>query len=307
MLATRTVSRYNRPQTLRSGIDGFLHMRYVYVTCTRLLWNWRVALSFQIPFDRFFILSLLYWEMSLDVFLYTRALSANTHRTMRVSPHQHMTSTRKQSVTTNETIEVRQLCFEKLAPELRNAIYHYALVRCEDESIDLVSGTLRDLALGLLTTSSTIRREAMPIFFGANTFHIDCTEIDRDHLENRMRKLADSNLGMIRSFRFIYRYRELETPTHSRWSTTSGSFRLLCQERTSMELQILPRSPFHTVSSVPDARQVSDAFSAVAYFLEDMVSYRRIRRLALMDVLDIACFVDRCGDLHSRVLWQRNL
>ena len=55
----------------------------------------------------------------------------------------------------------------------------------------------------------------------------------------------------------------------------------------------------------PDhACEAPDAFGAAAYFLEDMVSYRRIRRLAMMDVLDIASFVARCGDLHSRVLWQ---
>lgn len=227
---------------------------------------------------------------------------------MGVSTRRHMSSTEEHSITTNETVEARQLCFEELAPELRNAIYHYALIRCEDESIDLVSGTLHDLALGLLTASSTIRREAMPIFFGANTFHIDCTQVNRDHLETRMRKLADFNLGMIRRFRFIYCHRELEPPTHSRWSAAPRSLKSQCQERTSITLHILPRSPFYTVSRVPyHACKASDAFSAVTYFLEDMASYRRIRRLAMMDVLDIACFVDRCGDLYSRVLWQRNL
>lgn len=226
---------------------------------------------------------------------------------MSVSTRRRMSSPEDNSVTTNETIEVRQLRFEELAPELRNAIYHYALVRCENESIDLVSGTLRDLALGLLTTSSTIRREAMPIFYGANTFHIDCTEIDLHHLESRMRRLADYNLGMIRKFKFIYSHKELGFPSHRRWPTTPGSLKSQCRERTAITLHILHRSPFHTISMAPDhVCEAPDAFGAVAYFLEDIISYRRIRRLAMMDVLDIASFVDRCGDLHSRVLWQNN-
>lgn len=226
---------------------------------------------------------------------------------MGVSTRRHMSSTEEHSITTNETVEARQLCFEELAPELRNAIYHYALIRCEDESIDLVSGKVQDLAPGLLTASRTIRREAMPIFFGANIFHIDCNDIDRDHLESRMRKLADFNLGMIRKFRFIYDHQELDTPAHSRWWATSRFLKSKCQERTSITLQIMPRSPFHTVDRVPDhACTALDAFNAVMFFLEDMLLYRKIRRLAMSDVLDIACFVDRCGDLHSRALWQRS-
>lgn len=226
----------------------------------------------------------------------------------RVSTRLHMPSAEDHTATTNEMVELRRLCFDELAPELRNAIYHYALIRCEDESIDLVSGTHHDLALGLLTASSKIRRETMPIFFGANTFHIDCTEVDREHLETRMRKLANFNLGMIRRFRFIYCHRVPGSSTHNSWSATPGSLKLQCQEQTSITLHILPRSPFHTVRRIPDHPcEALDAFSAVTYFIEDMISYRRIRRLAMMDVLDIACFVDRCGDLHSRVLWQRNL
>lgn len=246
--------------------------------------------------------------MSVRTLTYTAAPSASAHRMMEVSTRRHMSSTDQHTITSNETAGVRQLCFEELAPELRNAIYRYALIRCEDESIDLVSGKLHDLALGLLTASSTIRREAMPIFFGANTFHIDCTEVYRDGLETRMRKLADFNLGMIRRFRFIYCHRELELPTQSRRSATPESLKSQCQERTSIVLHILPRSTFHTISRVPDQTcKPSEVFSAVTYFIEDMVSYRRIRRLALMDVLDIACFVSRCGGLHSKVLWQRSL
>jgi hypothetical protein len=265
-------------------------------------------ISNKLPLVQLCLLSPLCWELSVQFLTYTTAPSASTHRKMGVSTRRHMSSTEEHTIATDKKVEVRQLSFEELAPELRNAIYHYALIKCEDESIDLVSGTLHDLALGLLIASPTIRREAMPIFFGANTFHIDCTEVDRDHLETRMRKLAVLNLGMIRRFRFIYCHRELEPPTHSRWLVTLEFLKSRCQERTSITSHSIPRSPFHTVSRVPDhACEASDAFSAVTYFLEDMVSYRRIRRLAMMDVLDIACFVNRCGDLHSRVLWQRNL
>ena len=226
---------------------------------------------------------------------------------MIVSTRRHISSTEECSITANESIGARQLCFEGLAPELRIAIYRYALVRCEDESIDLVSGKLQDLALGLLTASRTIRRETMPIFFGANTFHIDCTEISRDHVETRMRQLADYNLGMIKKFRFIYYHKELDTTADSRWWATSRFLKSQCQERTSITLQILPRSTFHTVDRVPDhACEALDAFNDVMFFLKDMVLYRRVRRLAITDVLDIACFVDRCGDLHSRALWQRS-
>jgi hypothetical protein len=212
------------------------------------------------------------------------------------------------TVSTDKTIRVQELSFERLAPELRNVIYHHALVRCENKSIDLISGPLDDLAFGLLTVSSAIRYEAMSIFFGANTFRIDCTDVDRSHLETRMRKLSNFSLGLIRKFQFSYRHRELEPPSQNTRSPSPKFLEALCQRETSIGLHILPRSPFYIVNRTPHhACQASDAFSAVTYFLEDLVSHRRIRRLAMMDVLDVACFVDRCGKLHSRVLSQRQM
>jgi hypothetical protein len=206
----------------------------------------------------------------------------------------------------DETIRVSRLTFRSLAPELRNVIYQYALSRCDDESIDLNSGPVDDLALGLLAVSSEIRLEAMPIFFGANTFRIDCTGIDRRYLEACTRKLADFNLGMIRKFRFSYRRAEPKFPALDPPSGEPKPSRTGRQQETSIDLHFLPRSPFYMIKQVPErASEAYDAFSAVIFFLKDLLVYRGVRRLAMVDVLDIACFVDRCGDLHARVLSQK--
>jgi hypothetical protein len=219
-----------------------------------------------------------------------------------------MASLVEHTIPIDNTTQVQELNIGRLAPELRDAIYRYALIRRGDESIDLISGSFDDLALGLLRVSSAIRHEAMQIFFGANTFRIDCTGIDRSHLETQMRKLSNISLGLIRRFKFSYRHTELEIPFQNTRSLNPRSLEARCQRETSIGLNILPRSPFYIVTRVPyHACETSDAFSAVTYFLEDLISYRRIRRLAVMDVLDVACFVDRCGALHSRVLAQRQM
>ena len=207
---------------------------------------------------------------------------------------------------TDETMLAPRITFESLALELRSTIYRYGLTRCDDESINLNSGPVDDLALGLLTVSSKIRLEAMPILFGANTFRIDCTGIDRSQLEACTRRLSDFNLGMIRKFRFSYRHTEPEFPA---LDTPSGERKLLrtgYQQETSIDLHFLPRSPFYMIKQIPDGTsEAYDAFSGVIYFLKDLLVYRKIRRLAVVDVLDIACFVDRCGDLQARVLSQK--
>jgi hypothetical protein len=204
------------------------------------------------------------------------------------------------------TIRAPKLTFESLALELRNVIYQYALSRCDDDSIDLPSGPVDDLALGLFAVSSEVRLEAMPIFFGANTFRIDCTGIDRSHLEACIRKLPDSNLGMIRKFRFYYRHAEPGFPALDTPSGEPKLSRTRCPQGTFIDLHFLPRSPFYMVKQVPEhTSEAYDPFSAVIFFLKDLLVYRRIRRLAMVDLLDIACFVDRCGDLHARVLSQK--
>jgi hypothetical protein len=111
---------------------------------------------------------------------------------------------------------------------------------------------------------------------------------------------------MIRKFRFYYRHAE---PGFPALDTPSGEPRLSrtrCPQGTFIDLHFLPRSPFYMIKQVPEhTSEAYDPFSAVIFFLKDLLVYRRIRRLAMVDLLDIACFVDRCGDLHARVLSQK--
>lgn len=236
----------------------------------------------------------------------TTHLSLSAYAKDQISILGHMASLAGRRYAIEETLRAPRITFDSLALELRNIIYQYGLTRCDDESINLNSGPVDDLALGLLTVSSKIRLEAMPILFGANTFRIDCTGIDRSQLEACTRRLSDFNLGMIRKFRFSYRHTEPEFPA---LDTPLGERKLLrtgYQQETSIDLHFLPRSPFYTIKQIPDGTsEAYDAFSGVIYFLKDLLVYRRIRRLAVVDVLDIACFVDRCGDLQARVLSQK--
>lgn len=243
---------------------------------------------------------------SNQAYLCTTHLGLNSHTKDHISILGHMAFLTQRRNAIDGTIRAPKLNFESLALELRNVIYQYALSRCGDDSIDLPSGPVDDLALGLLAVSSKIRLEAMPIFFGANTFRIDCTGIDRSQLEACIRKLPDSNLGMIRKFRFYHRHAE---PGFSALDTPSGEPKLSrtrCRQGTFIDLHFLSRSPFYMIKQVPEHTSVEyNPFSAVVFFLKDLLVYRRIRRLAMVDLLDIACFVDRCGDLHARVLSQK--
>lgn len=67
--------------------------------------------------------------------------------------------------------------FLKLAPELRNNIYHFALVRPADHNF-IVGGTIEEP--GLLRTCRQIRSEAADIFYlGGNRFTIVLDNRDR--------------------------------------------------------------------------------------------------------------------------------
>lgn len=215
---------------------------------------------------------------------------------MEINRHPVTSTVNEPSVPANEASKTKCFPFDELAPELRNAIYHYALIRTGEKSIDLTKGSLPDLAVGLLTTSTKLRQEARPIFLSVNTFHIDCTDIDRKHLEAQIRKLGNSNLSMIRKYSFIYQHKtQLGTAGDVQSETSQSGFSRPLRH-ASIHLHLLSHAPFHTIGRTHD--HFGEAWdSSVAYFMEDMFSYRKIRKLAMMDVVDIACFVQRCG--HS--------
>ncbi|KAK5704352.1 hypothetical protein LTR97_003370 [Elasticomyces elasticus] len=62
-----------------------------------------------------------------------------------------------------------------LPPELRNAIYEYALVIHQPITISKTSQWTQP---GLLRACKQIRQEAAPIYYGMNQFHIYCPSLD---------------------------------------------------------------------------------------------------------------------------------
>lgn len=205
----------------------------------------------------------------------------------------------------SEPTESRQMSLPHLAPELRNAIYRHALTSQED-CIDLTAGKVGDSAFALLGVSAVIRHEATPVFFGLNTFQIDCTDIDRDQLLIRLRKLPSRHLSMIRKYKFLYHYQDQEQWEESICDGATRPVGTQPQEPTVIELHVLPHAPFHTFEKIHgDFSEPWDSFRLASYFVEDMFSYRRVRPLAVMDVADIACFIDRCGYAHTMNLRQR--
>jgi hypothetical protein len=180
-----------------------------------------------------------------------------------------------------------RVSFFDLPPEVRTSIYLYALTRPETEPLYVLGSAKRKtsgLAIELLRTNTLIRKEALPVFLGANTFRIDCTAIEPERLQGRLRSIGASTLRMIRRYEFAY------FPALSSSITKSAE---RC-ERTLVQLQLVPSLPFYTVSGTHvGVAEVKN--SGVAYFLKDMFMYRGVRSLTIRDVLDIACFVHGCG------------
>jgi hypothetical protein len=180
-----------------------------------------------------------------------------------------------------------RVSFFDLPPEVRTSIYFYALTRPEDEPLYVLGSANRKttgLALGLLRTNALIRKEALPVFLGANTFHVDCTAIELERLEGRLRSMGASTLRMIRRYEFAY------FPASSSSVAKSAE---RC-ERTLVQLRLIPSLPFYTVSGTHvGVAEVNN--SGVAYFLKDIFMYRGVRSLTIRDVVDIACFVHGCG------------
>lgn len=204
-----------------------------------------------------------------------------------------------------ELTESRRLSMLNLAPELRNTIFRHALTS-EEDCIDLTAGNIGDSAFALLGVSAGIRHEATPIFFGLNTFQIDCTDIDRVQLLIRLRKLPSRHMDMIRKYRFLYHYQDQERLEEDIRGAPTRSVGSQCKDPTVIDLHILPNAPFQTFEKVHGSfSEPWDAFHLAKYFVEDMFSYRRVRPLAVMDVADIACFVDRCGYAQTMNLRQR--
>ena len=73
--------------------------------------------------------------------------------------------------------------FYDLPAELRELVYIHALTRARGirlASHSDCSEVQEDISLGLFAASTLTRREALPVFFGKNTFSLDCTHMDRN-------------------------------------------------------------------------------------------------------------------------------
>jgi hypothetical protein len=180
-----------------------------------------------------------------------------------------------------------RVSFFDLPPEVRTSIYLYALTRPKNEPLYVLGSAkckTTGLAIELLRTNALIRKEALPVFLGANTFRVDCTAIELERLEGRLRSMGASTLRMIRHYEFAY------FPASSSSIVRSAE---RC-ERTLVQLRLIPSPPFYTLSGTHvGVAKVNN--SGVAYFLKDMFMYRGVRSLTIRDVVDIACFVHGCG------------
>jgi hypothetical protein len=184
---------------------------------------------------------------------------------------------------------VPRTTFYDLPRELRTKVYVYAIVRPDTEPLRVnptEGQDTTDLAIGLLGTSALIRKEASSVFFGSNTFYLDCTHLDRGRLEQQVRRIGPSNLHMVRSYTFGYNLGELCNDSKS----------LQERDKTLLGLRLVSKVPYHTLEGlhvgVTDVKE-----AAVAYFLQDMFLYRNVRSLAVRDILDVAAFIHLCG--HS--------
>jgi hypothetical protein len=184
---------------------------------------------------------------------------------------------------------VPRTTFYDLPRELRTKVYAYAIVRPDTEPLRVnptEGQDTTDLAIGLLGTSALIRKEASSVFFGSNTFYLDCTHLDRGRLEQQVRRIGPSNLHMVRSYTFGYNLGELCNDSKS----------LQERDKTLLGLRLVSKVPYHTLEGlhvgVTDVKE-----AAVAYFLQDMFLYRNVRNLAVRDILDVAAFIHLCG--HS--------
>jgi hypothetical protein len=184
---------------------------------------------------------------------------------------------------------VPRTTFYDLPRELRTKVYAYAIVRPDTKPLRVnptEGQDTTDLAIGLLGTSALIRKEASSVFFGSNTFYLDCTHLDRGRLEQQVRRIGPSNLHMVRSYTFGYNLGELCNDSKS----------LQERDKTLLGLRLVSKVPYHTLEGlhvgVTDVKE-----AAVAYFLQDMFLYRNVRSLAVRDILDVAAFIHLCG--HS--------
>lgn len=92
---------------------------------------------------------------------------------------------RRQTTETMVSVGTTTFPFLKLAPELRNNIYHFALVRPADHDF-IVGGTIEEP--GLLRTCRQIRSEAADIFYlGGNRFTIVLDNRDRTNTRQWLR------------------------------------------------------------------------------------------------------------------------
>jgi hypothetical protein len=184
---------------------------------------------------------------------------------------------------------VPRTTFYDLPRELRTKVYAYAIVRPDTKPLRVnptEGQDTTDLAIGLLGTSVLIRKEASSVFFGSNTFYLDCTHLDRGRPEQQVRRIGPSNLHMVRSYTFGYNLGELCNDSKS----------LQERDKTLLGLRLVSKVPYHTLEGlhvgVTDVKE-----AAVAYFLQDMFLYRNVRNLAVRDILDVAAFIHLCG--HS--------
>lgn len=178
------------------------------------------------------------------------------------------------------------ISFYDLPPELREMVYIHALVKTQGIAFPIRGAHLKaqeDISLGLLSASKLISSEALPVFFGMNTFNVDCTDMDKDVVLrqiHRMGRRAKVNMRMIKSYAFLY---HSQARAQSRNNAAPG-------KGTNLKIQILPRTPFYSIGGFHlGTTDIKDA--TVAYLVQDMFLYRGVRSFATNDILDIATFV----------------
>jgi hypothetical protein len=100
-------------------------------------------------------------------------------------------------VTTLQAPNEQRITFFDVPNEIRNMIYHYALVRKHTIYLEEYRAYYHGTPLSFLSTHPKIRSEASPIYYGNNTFQASSTDSARKFLD----LLSKDNISSLRHFR----------------------------------------------------------------------------------------------------------
>ena len=197
-----------------------------------------------------------------------------------------------------------------LPGEIRNVIYEYALSPSSRTTIRLNGGgaVATDIALSLLATSKAVKKETTSLFYGANKFRIDLlyplmneqiskmTDAEFPEWRNRIQKprlsrnlsmMGYKGLSMIRTFVFALHVRTVDTR-----AAELPAFPEVAH--VTLELSLTSETPYyefricHNESEEARPYILCDLIETISPFVHQTFTVRGLRKLAKVDIIDIA-------------------